>query len=48
MDRHAVECNVSGSMDDVMRALGAVGIHHITTRSPSLEELFLSHYGADG
>jgi ABC-2 type transport system ATP-binding protein len=41
-----VECNVTGSMEEVMRALVAAGIHHITTREPSLEELFLSHYGA--
>ena len=41
-----VECSVSGSMEDVMRSLVAVGIHHVTTREPSLEELFLSHYGS--
>ena len=46
VDRNSVECHVSGSMEDVMRALAAVGIRHITTREPSLEELFLSHYGS--
>ena len=46
VDRNSVECNVSGSMEDVMRSLAAVGIRHITTREPSLEELFLSHYGS--
>src|SRR5262249_49358855 len=41
---HIVECNVSGSMEPVMRALVDVGVRHLTTREPSLEELFISHY----
>jgi hypothetical protein len=24
----------------------AVGVRHLTTREPSLEELFVAHYGA--
>jgi ABC-2 type transport system ATP-binding protein len=42
--RH-VECDVTGSMRPLLRVLGEAGIDHLTTREPSLEELFVSHYG---
>lgn len=41
-----LECDVAGSMEPLMRALVEVGIRHLTTREPSLEELFVSHYGS--
>ena len=46
--RAQIECDIAGSMEEVMGALVKVGIHHMTTREPSLEELFLSHYGTTG
>jgi ABC-2 type transport system ATP-binding protein len=41
-----VECDVVGPMEDLLRVLTTVGVRHLTTRTPSLEELFVSHYGA--
>lgn len=40
-----VESAVTGSMQPLLAALAAVGVEHLTTREPSLEELFMSHYG---
>ena len=45
VDGHTVECDVAGSMEPLLRALADAGVHHMTTREPSLEELFMSHYG---
>jgi ABC-2 type transport system ATP-binding protein len=45
VDGQTIECEVAGSMEAVLRALTAVGVKHMTTREPSLEELFVSHYG---
>jgi ABC-2 type transport system ATP-binding protein len=42
---HAIECDVAGSMQPLLQVLTASGVTHLTTREPSLEELFLSHYG---
>jgi ABC-2 type transport system ATP-binding protein len=46
VDGTSVECDVAGPMEPLLRTLTAVGVHHLTTREPSLEELFVSHYGA--
>ncbi|MGZ4704875.1 MAG: ATP-binding cassette domain-containing protein, partial [Acidimicrobiales bacterium] len=45
VDGRAVECDVGGPMEALMQALASVGIEHLTTREPSLEELFVSNYG---
>jgi ABC-2 type transport system ATP-binding protein len=45
VDGAAVECDVAGPMDRLLAALSAVGVRHLTTRTPSLEELFVAHYG---
>lgn len=45
VDGTNVECDVAGSMGPLMAALASVGIEHLTTREPSLEELFLANYG---
>ncbi|HEX6567883.1 MAG TPA: ABC transporter ATP-binding protein, partial [Acidimicrobiales bacterium] len=45
VDGTSVECDVAGSMEPLLRALADVGVRHMTTREPSLEELFVSHYG---
>jgi ABC-2 type transport system ATP-binding protein len=41
-----VTCQVSGSIEPLLTVLAAAGVHHLTSREPSLEELFLAHYGA--
>jgi ABC-2 type transport system ATP-binding protein len=40
-----VECDVAGSMEPLLHALAAVGATRVTTREPSLEELFVARYG---
>jgi ABC-2 type transport system ATP-binding protein len=45
VDGQTVECDVSGSVQPLLQVLTAAGIRHLMTREPSLEELFLSHYG---
>ena len=45
VDGKTIECDVTGSMEPLLRVLTDAGINHITTREPSLEELFVSHYG---
>jgi len=40
-----VSCQVSGSMEPLLAALTKAGVRHLTSREPSLEELFLAHYG---
>jgi len=41
-----VRCQVTGSIEPLLAALAAAGVHHLVSREPSLEELFLAHYGA--
>jgi ABC-2 type transport system ATP-binding protein len=45
VDGNSVECDVSGSMEPLLRALSDVAVERLTTREPSLEELFVAHYG---
>jgi len=45
VDGRTIECDVIGSMQPLLRALTEAGINRITTSEPSLEELFISHYG---
>ncbi|HEY5155532.1 MAG TPA: ABC transporter ATP-binding protein [Acidimicrobiales bacterium] len=40
-----LECDVEGSMEPLLSALAAAGVTRMTTREPSLEELFVAHYG---
>jgi ABC-2 type transport system ATP-binding protein len=44
IDGQTIECDVTGSMEPLMRTLAAAGVQTMTTREPSLEELFVSHY----
>jgi ABC-2 type transport system ATP-binding protein len=46
VDETSVDCEVSGSMAPLLERLTEAGIVRLTTREPSLEELFVSHYGA--
>ena len=46
VEGQTVECDVAGPMEALLRVLAGAGVRHMTTREPSLEELFVSHYGA--
>jgi ABC-2 type transport system ATP-binding protein len=48
IDDHRVHCQVTGPIEPLLQALVPVGVRHLTSEQPSLEELFLAHYGADG
>ena len=40
-----VRCQVVGSFEPLLGVLAASGVHQLLSREPSLEELFLAHYG---
>jgi len=42
-----VRCQVTGSIEPLLAALAGAGVRHLTSREPSLEELFLAHYSAE-
>ncbi len=42
-----VRCQVIGSVEPLLGALAASGVHQLLSREPSLEELFLAHYGRE-
>jgi ABC-2 type transport system ATP-binding protein len=44
VDANVLECDVAGSMHPLLAALAGSDVQHLTTREPSLEELFMSHY----
>ena len=48
VDGQRVRCQVTGSVEPLLAALAAAGVRHLVSRKPSLEELFLAHYGAVG
>jgi ABC-2 type transport system ATP-binding protein len=41
-----VRCQVRGTVEPLLKVLAAAGVHELLSREPSLEELFLAHYGA--
>jgi ABC-2 type transport system ATP-binding protein len=43
---HTVRCQVRGTVEPLLKVLAASGVHELLSREPSLEELFLAHYGA--
>jgi polyether ionophore transport system ATP-binding protein len=43
-----LRCQVTGSVEPLLAALVGAGVSQLTSREPSLEELFLAHYGGDG
>jgi len=45
VEGNRVRCQVSGSVEPLLGILAAAGVHHLLSREPSLEELFLAHYG---
>ena len=40
-----LRCQVTGSIEPLLRVLSAAGVRELLSARPSLEELFLSHYG---
>jgi ABC-2 type transport system ATP-binding protein len=46
VEGHRVRCQITGSVEPLLSVLAATGVHHLLSREPSLEELFLAHYGA--
>jgi ABC-2 type transport system ATP-binding protein len=47
VDGTAVECDVTGPIEPVLRVLTEAGVEHLSTHEPSLEQLFVAHYGPD-
>jgi ABC-2 type transport system ATP-binding protein len=49
IDGRHIRCQVTGSVEPLLRALAGAEVRRLVSREPSLEELFLAHYGsADG
>ena len=48
VDGNRVRCHVQGTVEPLLKVLAASGVHEMLSREPSLEELFLAHYGAAG
>jgi len=44
---HTVRCQVRGDIAPLLRVLADAGARELLSREPSLEELFLAHYGMD-
>jgi ABC-2 type transport system ATP-binding protein len=45
VDGGTLRCQVTGSIEPLLAALAGVDVHRLISREPSLEELFLAHYG---
>jgi ABC-2 type transport system ATP-binding protein len=43
---HVLRCHVTGPMEPLLQVLAASGTRQLLSREPSLEELFLAHYGS--
>jgi ABC-2 type transport system ATP-binding protein len=48
VDGQVVRCHVRGPVEPLLKVLAAAGVTKLISREPSLEELFLAQYGADG
>ena len=48
VDGRHVHLEVQGSIEPLIEALAGTGLRELLSREPSLEELFLAHYGPDG
>ncbi|HEU5317131.1 MAG TPA: ABC transporter ATP-binding protein [Chloroflexota bacterium] len=45
---HTLRCQVSGSIEPLLQALAHAGTREFLSAKPTLEELFLAHYGGGG
>jgi ABC-2 type transport system ATP-binding protein len=48
VEDHSLRCEVAGSIGPLISALSDAGVRELVSAKPSLEELFLSHYGDPG
>ena len=48
IEGHMVRCQVRGPIEPLLKVLTDSGVTQLVSREPSLEELFLAHYGGDG
>jgi ABC-2 type transport system ATP-binding protein len=46
VDGNRLRCQVVGSVEPLLKVLAGAGVRKLLSREPSLEELFLAHYGA--
>jgi ABC-2 type transport system ATP-binding protein len=46
VDGTHLRCQVTGTVEPLLEALTRAGVRRLISREPSLEELFLAHYGA--
>lgn len=47
VEGNRVRCHVVGSVEPLLGVLAASRVHQLLSREPSLEELFLAHYGRE-
>ena len=47
VEGNRLRCQVIGPVDPLLKALAGSTVRELLSREPSLEELFLAHYGAD-
>src|SRR5204862_3354294 len=45
IDGRTVRCQVTAPVEPLLRVLVDAGVRHLVSTEPSLEELFLAHYG---
>jgi ABC-2 type transport system ATP-binding protein len=45
---HRLRCRVSGSIQPLLSVITPAGVRELLSSEPSLEELFLAHYGSQG
>jgi ABC-2 type transport system ATP-binding protein len=45
VEGRVVRCQVSGPIEPLLKVLAVSSVHELLSREPSLEELFLAHYG---
>jgi ABC-2 type transport system ATP-binding protein len=45
VDGHRVRCQIQGPIEPLLKVLAAFSVRELQSRAPSLEELFLAHYG---
>jgi ABC-2 type transport system ATP-binding protein len=45
VDGHTARCQVAGSVEPLLKVLAGANVRELLSREPSLEELFLAHYG---
>jgi ABC-2 type transport system ATP-binding protein len=48
IDGARLRCQVIGSIEPLLQALAKSDVRELLSARPSLEELFLSHYGREG